>query len=111
MIFFKFFNRLVREIVQNVAMTSDFRMQRATIDVLQKIVETMLISNFENKSINIFDKKYLLIYQLMINLTIIYVKRVIIQVKNMNLISIFNRANRESSIHVFSMQLLIFENV
>ena len=47
----------------------------------------------------------------MINLTIIYIKRVIIQIKNMNLISIFNRANRELSIHVFLMQLLIFENV
>ena len=111
MIFFKIFNRLVREIVQNVAMISDFRMQRATIDALQEIVETMLISNFENKSINIFDKKYLLIYQLVINLAIIHAKRVIIQIKNMNLISTFNRANRESSIHVFSMQLLIFENV
>ena len=86
-------------------------MQRATIDALQKIVETMLISNFENKSINIFDKKYLLIYQLVINLAIIHAKRVIIQIKNMNLISTFNRANRESSIHVFSIQLLIFEDV
>ena len=111
LIFFKLFNRFVREIVQNVAMTNDFRMQRATIDALQEIVETMLISNFENKSINIFDKKYLLIYQLIINLTIIYTKRIIIQIKNINLISIFNRANRELSIHVFSMQLLIFENV
>ena len=86
-------------------------MQRAIIDALQKIVETILISNFESKSINIFDKKYLLIYQLVINLAIIHAKRVIIQIKNMNLISTFNRANRESSIYVFSIQLLIFENV
>ena len=92
-------------------MTNDFRMQRTTINALQKIVKTMLISNFENKSINIFDKKYLLIYQLIINLTIIYTKRIIIQIKNMNLISTLNRVNRESSIHVFLMQLLIFENV
>ena len=92
-------------------MTIDFRMQRATIDALQKIVETMLISNFENKSINIFDKKNLLIYQLMCNLAIIHAKRVIIQQKNMKFISIINRVDRKSSIFVFSMRLLIFENV
>ena len=49
-------------------------MQRTTINALQKIVKIMLISNFENKSIKIFNKKNLLIYQLMYNLTIIHVK-------------------------------------
>ena len=90
-------------------MTIDFRMQRATIDALQKIVETILISNFESKSINIFDKKNLLIYQLMCNLAIIYVKRVIIQHKNMIFISTINRVDRKSSILVFSMRLLILK--
>ena len=86
-------------------------MQRTTINALQKIVETILISNFESKSINIFDKKNSLIYQLMCNLTIIHVKRVIIQQKNMIFISIINRIDRKLSIFIFSMRLLIFENV
>ena len=109
--FFFSFNRLIREIVQNIVMTIDIRMQRATINALQKIAKTMLISNFENKLINIFDKKYLLIYYLMCNLTILHVKRVIIQQKIMIFIEIINRVDRKSSIFVFSMRLLIFENV
>ena len=92
-------------------MTIDIRMQRATIDVLQKIVETILISNFESKSINIFDKKYLLIYYLVCNLTILHVKRVIIQQKNMIFIETINRVDRKLSIFVFLIRLLIFENV
>ena len=53
-------------------------MQRATIDALKKIIKTILISNFENKLINIFNKKYLLIHYLICNLTILHVKRIII---------------------------------
>ena len=86
-------------------------MQRATINALQKIVETMLISNFKSKSINIFDKKFLLIYYLMCNLAILHIKRVIIQQKNMIFIEIINRVDRKLSILVFLMRLLIFENV
>ena len=86
-------------------------MQRAIIDTLQKIAKTMLISNFENKSINIFNKKYLLISYLICNLVILHVKRIIIQQKNMIFIETINQVDRKSLIFVFSMRLLIFENV
>ena len=82
-------------------------MQRTTINALQKIVETILISNFENKFINIFDKRNLLIYQLICNLTIIHVKRVIIQQKIMIFISFINRIDRKLTIFVFSMRFVM----
>jgi histone H3/H4 len=49
------FQRVIKKLMQNVDlkknMSIDLKIQRATIDVLQKVVEEFLMKSFENKYI------------------------------------------------------------
>jgi histone H3/H4 len=55
LIFKLFFHRVITKLMQNVdlkkSMSIDLKIQRTTIDVLQKVVEEFLMKSFENKYI------------------------------------------------------------
>jgi histone H3/H4 len=84
------FQRLVKKLMQHVNLKKniecDLKIQRAIIDAFQEVVEEFLMKSFQSMNLLIL-KCFVILIALMINLFAIYVKRVIIQVKNMKLLN------------------------
>jgi hypothetical protein len=86
------FQRMIKKIMKNEKQRREqhmlnLRIQKSVLNALQKAIEDFLIETFESQSYYILNCVNAFFMCSIINLLTIHVKRVIIQIKNMQLLN------------------------